>query len=261
MLADRIARTTSASSLTQLCSPAHVRPLLLHTLFEALAYVAAAIVYVRLRRSRGDVVETQLRLEVIAGAAVGAALGSRLLATFAEPPFTILNLMHGKTIVGGLLGGWIGVELAKRFAGITLRTGDLFAVPLATATAIGRIGCFLAGPVDHTAGLPSDLPWAIAMGDPVRRHPVALYEIAFLLLLMPLLMFVMRRGRDGETFRLYVVAYLLFRFFVDFLKPDPPPVVFGITLIQLASIVGALVAAVQLLPRRAPLPHSEVRPT
>jgi phosphatidylglycerol---prolipoprotein diacylglyceryl transferase len=32
----------------------------------------------------------------------------------------------GKTIVGGLLGGWLAVELAKLTAGLKSRTGDLF---------------------------------------------------------------------------------------------------------------------------------------
>jgi prolipoprotein diacylglyceryltransferase len=223
-----------------------VPPLQVHMLFEGLAYLAAVLVHVALRKRRGDVVTDTMRLEVLAGAAVGAAIGSRLLAALAEPPFSPLDLIRGKTIVGGIIGGWIGVEVVKRLAKIRPRTGDLFVFPLMVAMVIGRIGCFLAGPVDHTAGKPSNLPWAIAMGDPVRRHPVALYEIAFVLAFAPLVELARRRGSEGDAFRFFVAGYMLFRFFVDFLKPDPPPVLLGITVLQAAALAAAAVCVFSL---------------
>lgn len=215
-------------------------------LFEALGYIGAAVVYARVRSRRGDVVEDRLRLDVIAGAAVGAAFGSRLLAALAQPPVTLASVMSGKTIVGGLLGGWIGVEVVKRMIGIRRRTGDLFVLPLIVAMSIGRIGCFLAGPDDHTAGLPSSVPWAIAIRDGVPRHPVALYEIAFLVALAPPVEFVRRRGRDGDAFRIFIAAYGVFRFCVDFIKPDPPPMIGGVTLLQIVALGMAMVASVSL---------------
>jgi len=75
-------------------------------------------------------------------------------------------------VVGAIVGGTVAVEIVKRRMGITRRTGDLFAVPLAVGIAIGRIGCFLAGPLDDTSGIQTSLPWAID-----SRHPVQLYEI------------------------------------------------------------------------------------
>jgi prolipoprotein diacylglyceryltransferase len=181
---------------------------------------------------------------VILAAALGALAGSRLLAAIADVPAfpggwrRPAFWVHGKTIVGGLLGGWIGVELAKRRAGIRARTGDLFAAPLAVGIAIGRIGCFLSGPADHTAGRPTSLPWGIAMGDGVRRQPVALYEIAFLLLLLPVLLRPGRIGPPGSAFRIFVAGYLLFRLAVDFAKPDPPMLAGGLTALQWACVAG-----------------------
>ena len=202
-------------------------PAALHFAFETAGYLAGAVLYTLLRQRRGDVIPDAARLNVLVGAAVGAAIGSRLLAWLCDPDLT-RSILAGKTIVGGLLGGLIGVELAKKLAGIRQRTGDLLVLPLITAMAIGRIGCFLAGPVDRTAGLPSALPWAIAMGDGIRRHPVALYEIAFLIVL----------GFTTRKFRVFLPSYLAFRFFVDFLKPDPPPLVASLTAIQLACLAG-----------------------
>lgn len=199
-----------------------------HLAFEVTGYAAAALVYTRQRMRRGDTVPDEKRAVALLGAAVGAAIGSRLLVW----PI----LFGGKTIVGGLLGGLIGVELAKKATGITRSTGDLFVLPLIAAMAIGRIGCFLAGPMDKTAGLPTALPWGIAIADGVKRHPVALYEIAFLLLLVPL---VRRKWPvEGDSFRVFLASYLAFRLAVDFLKPDPPPILLGMSAIQWACLAG-----------------------
>lgn len=201
--------------------------MLIHTGFEVAASTSGVALYGYLRAKQGDAVDDRARLSVIVGAAIGAALGARYLWLLGDP--------GGKTIVGGLLGGLIGVELAKKIRGIRTSTGDLFVFPLILAMCIGRIGCFLAGPEDHTHGLPSDLPWAMAMGDGVRRHPVALYEIAFLIALVPVLM---RVRVAGDRFRIFMTAYLTFRFFVDFLKPYPLPFFAGLTAIQWAALGG-----------------------
>ena len=206
----------------------------MHFAFEVAGYLAGVLVYTALRARRGDVVSDRERATVFTGAAVGAALGSRLLFVLS---YAGGDFFGGKSIVGGLLGGLIGVEIAKKLSGITRSTGDLLVYPLITAIAIGRIGCFLAGPADKTAGLPTSLPWGMAVGDGVRRHPVALYEIAFLALLG---LALARVRRDGDRFRLFLASYLVFRFAVDFLKPDPPPVLLGLSAIQWACAAGVL---------------------
>src|SRR6201999_2912276 len=89
----------------------------------------------------------------------------------------------GKTIVGGLIGGLLTVEYAKKKMGFAGRTGDLFALPLCVGIAVGRIGCFLAGLNDYTYGSVTSLPWGIDFGDGMKRHPAQLYEIIFLVCL------------------------------------------------------------------------------
>jgi phosphatidylglycerol:prolipoprotein diacylglycerol transferase len=221
-----------------------------HTAFEVAGYLAGVVLYVWLRRRVRDPIDDRSRATVLTGAGVGAAVGTRLLAWLSYPGLPFSAILSAKTIVGGLLGGLIGVEVRKAIIGVRRSTGDLFVYPIVLALAIGRIGCFLAGPMDRTAGVPTGLPWGIAIADGVRRHPVALYEIAFLLLLVPLLRFVQRSSRrDGEAFRTFMLAYLLFRLFVDFLKPDPPPLSGGLTAIQYACAAGVTYYAFLLLRR------------
>lgn len=210
--------------------------MLLHTGFEIAASTAGVLLYTFLRRRQGDPVGDRARLYVLVGAAVGATIGARLLVWIASPELSLPSFFAGKTIVGGLLGGLIGVEVTKKLTGITTRTGDLFVYPLILAMIIGRIGCFLSGPADQTHGLPTNLPWGIAIGDGVPRHPVALYEIAFLLIVA---MLVRDHDRQpGDRFATFMLAYLLFRFFIDFLKPFPAPV-YGLTAIQWACLAGS----------------------
>ena len=81
----------------------------------------------------------------------------------------------------------------KRYIGLRTSTGDLYSIPLALGIAIGRIGCFLTGLSDNTYGIPTSLPWAINFGDGIPRHPTQLYEILFLLCLIPFLYHVLKK--------------------------------------------------------------------
>jgi prolipoprotein diacylglyceryltransferase len=164
-----------------------------HFFFEALSYAVAIYVYLKLRRRFGDPIVTPLRWAAVAAAVAGGALGAKLLFWLEDPRLTFANLHNpaylvgGKTIVGGLAGGLITVELMKRYIGMRTSTGDLYASPLALGIAIGRIGCFLTGISDNTYGTATSLPWAIDFGDGIRRHPTQLYEVVCLLLLVPFL--------------------------------------------------------------------------
>lgn len=221
----------------------------MHLAFEIIGYISGAAVFVRLRRRDRDAIPDPARAAVLTAAAIGAAIGMRILFWLSYPGVTLSGLFGGKTIVGGLLGGLLAVEITKRIIGVTRSTGDLFVFPLVTAMCIGRIGCFLTGPLDRTAGNPSNVPWAVAIGDGVRRHPVALYEIAFLLILTPLLLRIHRNGREGDLFKAFMIAYLGFRLVEDFLKPDPPRIYGGLSAIQIACIAGLAYYVAILIPR------------
>jgi prolipoprotein diacylglyceryltransferase len=232
-----------------------------HPVFETLAYAAGYAVFRRLRARHGDVVEEPQRWTVLAAAAVGALLGCRLLGLAEQWP-TVIQAWHagrmwalmfspgGKTIVGGLLGGWLGVEIAKKLSGIKRRTGDLFALPLCVGIAVGRVGCLLAGLADDTYGKPSSLPWAVNLGDGIGRHPVQVYELLFLILL-GFVVSTKAKLPEGARFRLFLGSYLAWRVAIDFLKPQP--LVAGMNLIQWACLAGIVVLVVDGLRMREEL--------
>jgi phosphatidylglycerol:prolipoprotein diacylglycerol transferase len=212
-----------------------------HWVFESLAYFLGFRVYLFIRSRFGDPVESGVRWWAIAAAAAGAAAGSKLLFLLEDPQMTAAHwndlayVMGGKTIVGGIIGGWIAVECVKSHIGESTSTGDLFAVPLCVGMAIGRIGCFLTGLYDHTFGLPTSLPWGVNFGDGIPRHPTQLYEIAFLLALGVVLLVLQRRPhRNGDIFKYFMMAYLGWRVAIGYLQPEHR--LLGLSAIQFAAL-------------------------
>lgn len=217
-----------------------------HAVFEVLAYFVAFQTYRRLRRLRGDVIDAETRWSIVAAAVAGAAIGSRLLFWLEDPSAALAHwrdpafLFAGKTIVGAILGGLIGVEVTKRAIGVRTRTGDLFVIPLCVGIAIGRIGCFLSGLEDQTYGSPTSLPWAVDFGDGIGRHPTQLYESLFAVLLAVFLATASRRPhRDGDLFRLFVAAYMAWRLLIDILKPELR-LALGLSALQWAALAAVL---------------------
>ena len=216
-----------------------------HRLFELLAFMLGYRLYVWLRARSQDQIGDEHRLWIFLGAAAGAWLGSHVLGILEYPDrlgqISWLQLLTDKTIVGGLLGGLIGVELTKKQLGVTTSSGDLMTYPILLGLAIGRLGCHLAGLNDGTHGNPTALPWGVDFGDGIPRHPVNLYEILFLGLLA-LFLFLLEKRRplaNGARFKLFMICYLLWRLFIEFWKPVwvfP----FGLSTIQLAAIAGLL---------------------
>jgi len=198
-------------------------PPLVHAAIESAALFVGGLLYWRASNAATQPPSKTTRWGLLAGAALGAALGSRLLyvlqywQSLQGQPLEVW--LGGKTIVGGLLGALVGVETAKRMLHWTRSTGDGFVVPLIVAIAIGRIGCQLSGVSDLTYGTVTTLPWGWSYGDGPMRHPTASYELLGLAGLAVLLRAERLSDRAGDRFRGFMVGYLLLRFGLEFLKP------------------------------------------
>ncbi|HJP99289.1 MAG TPA: prolipoprotein diacylglyceryl transferase family protein [Rhodanobacteraceae bacterium] len=222
-------------------------PVGVHTAFEALAYAVGFRVFLWTRkRTAPPAFRGNDEIVIIAaGAIIGAALGAKLsywlddpLTAFADFP-NWRHLLEGKSIIGALLGGLVGVEAAKRLTHIEASSGDAFVLPLMIGMCIGRIGCFLAGLPDHTYGTPTSLPWGVDFGDGIPRHPTQIYEIVFLLGQYALIH--ARREfftRPGDRFRAFMIGYLAFRLLVEFIKPVFYAYPLGLSGLQWLCIAG-----------------------
>ena len=222
---------------------------LAHQLLEAAAYFLAARVYWLGARNAPQPDKLGDRLLIVASAAFGAMAGSKSLhvlehlAALKDQPLTVW--LSGKSLLGGLLGGTLGVELAKRWIGWTRSTGDAWVPAIVVGVVIGRIGCQLSGLWDQTYGNPTTLPWGWDYGDGIPRHPVALYEIVLVGLSYPGV--ARLRGQAGLRFAAFMAAYCLARLFLEWLKPPfapqapgtlPVSLDAGLTAIQWAACVG-----------------------
>ena len=84
-------------------------------------------------------------------ALAGAFLGAKLVYVGAEgwlhwhDKDRWLQIATGKSILGGLLGGYASVEIAKRLLSYHSATGDWFALIAPVALMLGRLGCVLHG--------------------------------------------------------------------------------------------------------------------
>ena len=186
------------------------------------------------------------RLSIILGAALGALIGSRLVG-FLENPLVelsqenIIQLLNTKTIMGGLFGGLLGVEIAKKIIDENTSSGDLFPLPLILGIFIGRIGCFLSGVNEFTYGKETTSIFGMDLGDGLLRHPTSLYELVFLVILF----FIFRKAfkqntlENGVLFKYFMISYFAFRFFIEFLKPNVF-YVFGLSSIQILCIICLL---------------------
>lgn len=173
----------------------------------------------------------------------GGMLGAKL-------PFVLLNwdgfvsgaawFDSGKTLVLGLVGGYFGVEVAKWALHIHVKTGDSFAAPVAAAIAVGRLACFSAGCCHGTA---TDAPWGVDFGDGVSRHPTQLYEFGFHAACALILARLQSQGRfRGQLIKLYIIAYLAYRFATEYIRPEPK-LWLGLSVYQWAALVFAPVFA------------------
>ncbi len=220
-----------------------------HEFFISVGVVAATVVYFAEARRRNWLNEQ------IAWVALGALFSGAIFAKLSTvwrfagdgAGWGELWLHGGRSILGGLAGAYLGAEVTKRIVGYRQSTGDLFAPAVAIGMAIGRVGCFLTEQI----GTPTELPWGIAVdagtaasipmcpncavGAPM--HPSFGYEILF----HAVMFLVLVRHRDsfarrGRSFKVYLLAYGLFRFGVEFVRGNPE-MEFGLSGSQLFLLV------------------------
>lgn len=195
-----------------------------HYIFETLAFIIGVRLYYYYKKGIVDPISDENRLWIMLGAMLGALIGSRVIAVLETPQIlrhlSFSILYQSKTIIGGLLGGLFGVELIKKIIGVNIASGDIYVIPILVALFIGRIGCFSMGIDEPTYGIPTHFFTGMDLGDGILRHPIMLYEMVYLILLIFLFNSLKNAVLiNGDRFKLLMVLYFLFRFLIEFIKP------------------------------------------
>jgi phosphatidylglycerol---prolipoprotein diacylglyceryl transferase len=203
-----------------------------HDTFVLLGVLVAALVYFSEARRRRIVDERLVWIAI--GALLAGGIGAKLsvvwrYVTAPETASFAVVWLYGRSILGGLLGAYVGVLITKRIVGYRNHTGDLFAPAVAAGMAVGRWGCFLT----EQLGTPTGLPWGITVTPEVGAtipncphcaagvplHPSFLYEIVFHAFAFGILMWLRPRVHvEGELLKIYLVGYALFRFSVEYVR-------------------------------------------
>jgi phosphatidylglycerol---prolipoprotein diacylglyceryl transferase len=191
---------------------------------------------------RSDLNNVQ-RQRVLLAAVIGAVLGAFLFELPADVlgwarrpegvPADLLPL-GGRTVLGGLLGGWLLVEVVKRRIGVSGATGDRFALPLAIALSFGRMGCASAG---CCGGIACDAWWAWHGQVPVQFIEMLFHASAAGLLALA----VWQQWGSGRRLAIYLTLYAILRFTLETWRGNPP-VALGLTWYQFLAIALGMLA-------------------
>jgi len=208
-------------------------PFTLSSLCYALGYLTglAAFVIMAYRRR----LATSGLMAILGAGLIGGLVGANLAQW-------IFGSEGGKTILGGIAGGYLTVLVYKRYLGIQRSTGDLFAVAICAGEAVGRWGCFFGG---CCYGKICSVPWAVLQHGALR-HPTQLYlSGANALILLILLRLESKQPPENAIFYTQGILYCAARFVIEFFRDTPPPF-WGLTLAQWACLGGFAFFSVRL---------------
>lgn len=195
-------------------------------------------------------------IPIYLGALCGAFLGAKLAYLCAEGwsdwlrPDRWLRLATGKSVLGGLLGGYGGVELVKGLTAYRKHTGDRFAFIAPLGIALGRVGCWMQG---CCQGKPTSLKLLVTHdAHGIARWPAAQVELVFQLAIFALLFALRNDVRfHGRLFFLYLAGYGMFRVLHEPMR-DTPVLVAGLSGYQIISLAMAVLGVVMFVRRGRP---------
>ncbi len=213
--------------------------------------------------------EAELSTRLVLWAAIGGVVGARLLfilshwADFLYAPASFVFTGAGFVWHGGLIGGTVGMSLCIRRIGLYwAKTMDAVAPAIAFGHGLGWGGCHLAG--DGDWGPPTNLPWGVAYTDAligwphaenILVHPTPIYEMLVYFMIAGILWMRRTKGhRPGTLFWVYLLLAGIGRFFLEFLRLNPP-VLWGFSRAQIISSMMVGLGAVLLMSQRTGVPR------
>lgn len=226
-----------------------------YTIFVSLAIVLGIICYIilskvdrKINNNKEDYKnlaksKSRYTLDIVIMALLGGLIGSKIPVIIENMDKILDNvnnlklfLLSGKSIVGGLVGGYIAIRIYKKINNIEgMRFGNNIAPSAALAMGVGRIGCFLSG---CCYGIHTDF-CGVDFGDGTRI-PTQLYEAIFCIMLFIYLIvkkYKKKDLKDGELFSDLVIYYFAFRFLIEFVRATEKTIMF-LSIYQVICLLG-----------------------
>ena len=169
-----------------------------------------------------------------AGGFLGAVLGAKLLylavswksINWGQMSLSTFNqLMQGGFVFyGGLIGGVLALFLTGKLLHLpTLQYLKKYIFLIPWMHGFGRLGCYMAG---CCYGIPYDGPGCVIFPENslapagIKLFPVQLTEAVFLLIISVSLFFMWKKQLQDYTIPVYLIAYGILRFSLEFLRYD-----------------------------------------
>jgi len=179
------------------------------------------------------------------GAKVFYILINVSLRDFLEDPVNAMissgRIYHGGFIFSVLIA-FLVVRLTKRNFWVM---ADSAAPALAIGISLGRIGCFLNG---CCLGRPTNLPWGVKFygidsSINLSLHPAQLYESITMFFIFLFLWRTREKNQPrGYIFSIYLLAWGVERFIIEFFRITTPSPFFSLSVAQVISLVMVLFA-------------------
>lgn len=219
--------------------PIHIN---MYGIMFALGVLIASLLAIREAKKRK--ISPEIIWDLVFYLLLGIIIGARLFYIFfywpEGTPLTLLNAFAiwkgGLAFFGGFIGALIaGYIYAKKNKLKFWMLADIFTVPLVIGHIFGRLGDYFTG---AHPGKIADLPWAIYL-DNALRHPVILYEIIGLIIIVAILLNLKKlKLFEGFLFSSYVMLYSIQRMILDFFRIESTdPRYFGLTPPQYLVII------------------------
>ena len=193
-----------------------------------LGVIAASVIFFIYLAKNGVEKKSFLDLSIVIIATVGVGIVFAILfenmyeAIKASINGLVPHWTWAMTFYGGLLGGVATFILMYRFyylrhnSPIFKKILVIAPACIAIGHAFGRIGCFLSGCCYGISGTPLDIDFP-----GIGKHlPTQLFEMGFLFILGGLLLVFAFKHYTNYTFVIYMIAYGIFRFVIEFFRGD-----------------------------------------
>ncbi len=158
----------------------------------------------------------------------------------------------GLAIYGGIIGGFIGLVICCKIKKVDLlKVCDIVAPGLVLGQALGRLGCIFAGCCYGVEVQNAALRWfPIAINVHGDYHfATNFYESILNFILFFVLIWLVRKiNMKGLVVAVYLVAYGVYRYFLEFFRDDSQLLLtsFGMPVSQLVSVISVIIGTALL---------------